>query len=86
MKKQDIQSSQQGTGSSENRNDIRDAQKNQTAYPDNNQEQDLAHQAGLGRERMSSIEEMGGLSGRDDYAGGDNDGVSDQNTNERTNR
>ena len=86
MKKQDIQTSQQGTGSSENRNDTRDAQKNQTAYPRKEQEQDIAYQAGLGRERMSSIEEMGGLSGRDDYAGGDNDAMSDQNTNERTNR
>ena len=86
MKKQDIESSQQGTGSSENRNDTRDAQKNQTSHPSKNQEQELAYQAGLGRERMGSIEETGGLSGRDDYADGDNDGMSDQSTNERTDR
>jgi hypothetical protein len=46
----------------------------------------MANKAGLGRDRMTDIEEMGGMSGRDDYAGGDNDNMSNQNTNEPTRR
>jgi hypothetical protein len=86
MKKEDIQSSQQGTGSSENRSNPRDEQRNQTTHLTSDQRKDMSQQAGLGRDRMTSIEEMGGLSGRDDYAGGDNDDMSNQNTNERTDR
>jgi hypothetical protein len=84
MKKEDLQNSQRGTGSSEQRTNTRDTQKNQTNTPSKDQQEDIAHQAGLGRERMTDIEEMGGMSGRDDYAGGDNDDMSNQSTNERT--
>jgi len=86
MKKEDLQNAQQGTGSSENRNNTRDAQRNQTTGLTKDQEKDMAQQAGLGRDRITDIGEMGGLSGRDDYAGSENDGMSNQKTNERTER
>jgi len=84
MKKEDLQSSQQGTGSAENQGENRDRQKSQTTNVSNNQQNDLSRQAGLGRNRMTDIDDLGGMSGRDDYAGGDNDNMSNQNTNERT--
>jgi len=86
MKKEDIQNSQQGTGSPENKGESRDQQKNQTTNVSNYQQNDFAHQAGLGRDRMTDIEDMGYLSGRDDYAGGDNDDMGNQNTNQPTGR
>lgn len=86
MKKEDLQNSQQGTGSSENKGESRDQQTNQIRNVSGNQLDDMANKAGLGRDRMTDIEEMGGMSGRDDYAGGDNDNMSNQNTNEPTRR
>jgi len=86
MKKEDIQNAQQGTGSAENKGESREQQKNQTANVSTNQQNDFARQAGLGRDRMTDIEELGDLSGRDDYAGGNNDGMTDQNTNSNTDR
>jgi len=79
-------SGQQGSGSAENRGDSREEQKAQNTHLDKESKKDIAEQAGLGRERISDLGELGGLSGRDDYAGGERDGVSDQNTNEETDR
>lgn len=71
MKKEDLQNAQQGSGSAENRGDDRNTQKNTMAGAGKEQQEDLARQAGLGRDRMTSIEETGAMSGRDDDAGGD---------------
>jgi hypothetical protein len=86
MKKEDLQNSQQGTGSAENGGSGRDAQKHQATSIENDQQKDIAQQAGLGRDRMTDIEDLGGISGRDDYAGSDADDMSNQNTDEPTDR
>lgn len=77
---------QQGSGSAENRGDGREAQKAKFTQTDEDEKQDLAQQAGLGRKQMTDLSEMGALSGRDDYAGGMNDDMSDQSTNQETDR
>jgi hypothetical protein len=71
MKKEDLQNSQQGTGSAENRGINHDEQKNQTTNISGSQHNDIYRQAGLGRDRMTDIEGLGGMSGREDFAGGD---------------
>jgi hypothetical protein len=86
MKKEDLQGSHQGTGSAENKGEDRQQQKNRTTNLTNNDLEDTAHQAGLGRDRMADIEDLGGMSGRDDYAGGDGEGMSRENSNDRTDR
>jgi hypothetical protein len=86
MKKEDIERSNQGTGSAENKGEDRQQQKNPTTNPTNSQKDDTAMQAGLGRDRMADIYEVGGMSGRDDYAGGDSDGMTEGSSNDRTDR
>ena len=86
MKKEDIQNSQYGADSAENKGESRDQQKNRTTNLSGNQLDDMANQAGLGRDRINDIEDLGDMSGKDDYAGGDNDDISGENTNESTNR
>ncbi|MBO9684093.1 MAG: hypothetical protein J7502_15745 [Flavisolibacter sp.] len=80
MKKEDLQNSQQGTGSAENRGINRDEQKNQTTNISGSQQKDISRQAGLGRDRMTDIEGLGGMSGREDLAGGDED-LTNENLN-----
>lgn len=72
MKKEDLQNSQQGSGSEENKNDHLSAQKNQMANTDKTQRKGIALQAGLGRHRLTDIEERGGINGGDNDAGGNN--------------
>lgn len=52
----------------------------------NNQKKDIADQTVSGRKNIADIEDLGGRSGRDDYAGGDSDGMSNESTNEPTER
>lgn len=73
MKSEDLQNAQQGSGGAENKGESREQQKNQTRNISSQQREADARQAGLGRDRMTDIEDIGGLSGRDDYAGGDDD-------------
>lgn len=82
--KEDFQKSQQGTGSAENKGERRSQQKNQTTDLSFDQKNKIAHQAGLGRDRMADIEDSGGLSGRDDYAGSDNDGMGSEHSSSET--
>ena len=81
MKKEDLQNSQQGTGSSENKGERRYQQQNQTTNVSNNQQNDIAHEAGLGRHRMTDIEDLGGMSEIDDYAGSNDDDLSNEDLN-----
>ena len=80
MKKEDIQHSQQGAGSAENRGGSREEQKNQLTSVPNSKQNDISQQAGLGRDRMVDIEDLGDNSGRDDYSGGDED-LTNENLN-----
>jgi hypothetical protein len=81
MKREDLQSSQQGSGSAENKGEGREQQKNQTANISNTERSDMAYQAGLGRDRITSVEELGGMSGRDNYAGSEPDDLSNEDLN-----
>jgi hypothetical protein len=80
------QNTQPGTGSAGNRGGSREEQVNPNTDMDNGQRQDIAAQGGLGRQNLTDLGEMGQLSGRDDLAGGDNDGMSEQSTGEETER
>jgi hypothetical protein len=71
MKKEDLQNSQQGP--LENRGGSRDEQENATTNISNTQQNDLSLQAGLGRDRITDIEDFGEMNGRDDYGGSDED-------------
>jgi hypothetical protein len=75
MKKEDLQNLQQQQGSTKNKDETRDQQKNQTTNI-SNQRTNL--QADLGRDRMIDMENSDGP-GADDYAGNDRD---NQNTNQ----
>ena len=70
MKKEGLQDSQQGTGIAEN--ESQDPQKNPIANVSIGQSENMTHRAGLGRDRMTDIEELEDM-------GKDND---HQNTNE----
>ena len=84
MKKEDIEQSQQGTGSAEHIGQDREAQKNQMTNLDTEGRKNIAEEGGLGRKRVADLNDLGALSGRDDYAGSDNDDMSDQNTGQPT--
>jgi len=85
MKKEDVQNSQQNTGSAENKGQNRDQQKNLT-NANNEQQNDMARQAGLGRDRMTSMEDLGNMIERNDYLGGDNDDLTNENLNAANDR
>jgi hypothetical protein len=72
MKKEDLQNSQQRTGSITNTDHSRDEGKNPTNNISNEQN-DVSRQAGLGRDRMTDIEDLSEISGREDYAADDED-------------
>lgn len=77
MKTEKIQTSQQGKGS-----DRLDQQKNQVINISGNQQNDITHEAGLGRHRTTDIEDLGAISGRDNYAGSnDDDDLTNDNLN-----
>jgi hypothetical protein len=80
------QQSQPGTGSAENTGRSREEQLNPNTNLTQQQREDISDQPGLGRDRLGDLREMGQLSGRDDLAGGDNDGMIDQSTGEETER
>jgi hypothetical protein len=86
MEKEDIQNAQAGAGSAKNENKDRNEQKNQFTNTEEGQKENNTLQAGLGRDRMAGIESLDGMSGRDDYSGGDSDDMTNQNTNETTAR
>lgn len=75
-----------GTGSAEQTGRNRDEQKNKMTDLDKGARKDVASDAGIGRKRITTLKDMGSLSGRDDYAGGSGDDMSSENTNERTDR
>jgi hypothetical protein len=78
------QQSLQGTGSAENIGRTRKEQKNRMANLGEKQKQKIARETSLGKKNIADTGDTGGLSGRDDYAGGDNEGMTNESTNERT--
>ncbi|RYZ20872.1 MAG: hypothetical protein EOO16_15145 [Chitinophagaceae bacterium] len=74
---------QQGSGSAENKGQGREQQVSQGAQPG---KQEVSREAGISRRDVSSIEELGGRSGRDDYSGGSGDDMESQSTGSATDR
>lgn len=82
MKKEDSPNSQGGAGSSDNKEENRNQQKNQKANISNTQQNDITRQAGLGRNRMvSDIKDMGGMSGRDNCVRSNSDDLQNEDLN-----
>jgi len=79
-------SGQQGSGSAENLGENRDTQKAQNTQLDKSERQDIGEQAGLGRDQITDLSEMGALSGRDDASGGSGDEMEKQDTDRDTDR
>lgn len=82
----DREQNQPGTGSAENTGRSREEQLNPNTNLTQQQREDVSDQPGLGRDRLGDLRETGQLSGRDDLAGGDNDGMMDQRSGEETER
>ena len=74
---------QQGSGSAENQGQGREQQVNRGQEGD---KQQVSQEAGLAQRDISSIEELGGRSGRDDYSGGSGEGMETQSTGAPTDR
>ena len=74
-----------GTGSAEQTGRSRSEQQQGPAKMDAGNEE-LSKSLGRDKQRLSSIEELGGRSGRDDYAGGSGDDMSSQSTGDATDR
>jgi hypothetical protein len=77
---------QQGSGSAENTGLERTSQQQPLTHLDQDARQDIAQQAGVSQEDIADLDDLGQTSGRDDYAGGDNDGMSDTSSGEATDR
>lgn len=81
-----FQTAQQGSGSAENKGESRSEQVNRTEDLSKQQKTDIAAKMGKGPNPIEDIEDTGGLSGRDDYAGGFGAGMKDESTGEPTER
>jgi hypothetical protein len=84
--KQDNQQSLHGSGSAENKGQDRSAQKNRSTNISQQDRQNLAAQIGKGPNRIADIEDLGGMSGRDDSSGGSGDHMEDQSSDQKTDR
>lgn len=85
-RKQELQQSQQGSGSSENTGKDRQDQKAGNLSIDEGERENIAGQAGINKEDIADLEDLGMNSGRDDYAGGSGDDMSGTSTDEATDR
>jgi hypothetical protein len=72
---------QQGSGSAENKGQGREQQ----VSPQPGKQQ-VGREAGISQRDISSIDELGGRSGREDYSGGSGDDMESQNTGSATDR
>jgi hypothetical protein len=77
---------QGGTGSAEQTGRDRSEQQSQKTHISDDDKQDIASAIGEDSSRISTIEELGGLSGRDDSSGGTGDHMEQQSSNEPTDR
>ncbi len=77
---------QGGTGSAEQTGRDRADQKAPTTDMSGNEKADVASQIGEDSSAISTISDLGGMSGRDDAAGGTGDRQEGQSTNESTDK
>lgn len=85
-KREQIEPLQGGSGSSEQTNNNRQEQKLPTTDLSGGEKMDIASEIGEDKNSVSTISDLGGMSGRDDSSGGSNDKMEGQNTNERTDK
>jgi hypothetical protein len=78
-----MKQNQQGSGSAENTGRDRQEQVNRSSEQS---KQQVSSEAGIPRRDISSIEELGQRSGRDDYSGGTGEGMEGQSTGQPTDR
>lgn len=74
----------EGSGSAEQTGRSRDEQKNRNFDLDDKAKNDIASDIGVDAKDVADLHDLHADSGRDDYAGGSNDGMSDVSTNEPT--
>ncbi|GAA4317375.1 hypothetical protein [Flaviaesturariibacter amylovorans] len=79
-----MKQAQQGSGGAENTGRGREEQVNRSSE-ELRGGSDM-QEAGIRKQDVSSIEELGGRSGRDDLSGGSNDGMPEQSSGEETDR
>ncbi|MDB5232974.1 MAG: hypothetical protein JWN76_3779 [Chitinophagaceae bacterium] len=80
------QKTQPGTGSAENQNRSRDEQSNKLASLNPETRTKLSNELGGNPDDIADIKDTGNLSGRDDYSGNHDEGMTNQNTGETTDR
>ncbi len=73
-----------GSGSAEQIGKNRDEQKNRDFSLSDDQKADIANDINIPKDQIADLKDLGAASGRDDYAGGSNDGMSDVSTDEPT--
>jgi len=78
--------STEGSGSAENKGAERGEQQAAHIHIDKEKRKDIASDAGVGKKDLAGLGELGSLSGRDNLAGGDSEGMDRQDTGQRTER
>ena len=77
---------QQGSGSAENEGGNRGEQENNLSRLNDQDKQKIAAEISEDKSRIADLNDLGSLSGRDDYAGAPGDDMGNENTNEETDR
>ena len=86
MEKEQLQQGQQGSGSAESLGKDRKDQWNESADMTEQDKEAIAAEIGVDKDEVADIKSLGGLSGRDDNAGGSGDGMENQSTGQATDR
>jgi hypothetical protein len=84
-RKEQFESSQQGSGSAENIGKNRSDQKNPNMKMSDDEKQNIASEIGENPDNVADLQDLGALSGRDDAAGGSGDRMERTNTDDGTN-
>lgn len=84
--KSENERSSQGTGSAEQTGRNRSDQQQRGMDLNKQDTKDIAQQAGVGRKQIATQKDLGAQSGRDDYAGGSDNVMDDQDTGQQTDR
>lgn len=84
--KEQFEQSKKGSGSAEQTGRDRSSQENKNATLSDQERQNIAGQMGEGSNPVTSLKDMGAMSGRDDAAGGSGDRMKQESTGEPTDR
>lgn len=81
-----FQTSQEGSGSAENKGQDRSQQRANSSNSDQQGRQEIGNQLGADKNRVADLIDLGALSGRDDDSGGSGDRMEEQNAGQATDR